>query len=67
MSSRNGLFVLMGMVGDSFVCPKANCYSLIGAGVVRTSVPTPQTNAYCESLIGTMRRECLGFMIPFTE
>src|SRR5580765_5275428 len=39
----------------------------LGPKVVRTPVRAPQANAYCERLIGTMRRECLDFMIPFGE
>jgi putative transposase len=39
----------------------------IGLKVLRTPVRAPQANAYCERLIGTMRRECLDFMIPFGE
>ncbi len=35
--------------------------------VLRTPVRTPQANAFCERLIGTMRRECLDFMIPLNE
>jgi transposase InsO family protein len=37
----------------------------LGLQVVKTPIRTPQANAYCERLIGTMRRECLDFMIPF--
>jgi putative transposase len=39
----------------------------LGLKVVRMPVRAPQANAYCERLIGTMRRECLDFMIPFGE
>ncbi len=27
----------------------------------------PQANAHCERLVGTMRRECLDFVIPLNE
>jgi putative transposase len=39
----------------------------LGVKVLRTPVRAPQANAYCERLIGTMRRECLDFMIPLNE
>jgi hypothetical protein len=35
--------------------------------VLRTPVRAPKVNAYCERLIGTVRRECLDFMIPLGE
>ncbi len=35
--------------------------------VLRTPVRAPKANAYCERLIGTVRRECLDFMIPLNE
>jgi putative transposase len=35
--------------------------------VLRTPVRAPQANAYCERLIGTMRREFLDFVIPLGE
>jgi putative transposase len=35
--------------------------------VLRTPVRSPKANAYCERLVGTVRRECLDFMIPLNE
>lgn len=32
--------------------------------VLRTPVHAPQANAYCERLVGTIRRECLDYAIP---
>ncbi len=29
--------------------------------------PSPQANTFCERLIGTIRRECLDFLIPLNE
>ena len=34
---------------------------------VKTPVRAPQANAHCERFIGTVRRECLDWMIPFNE
>jgi putative transposase len=39
----------------------------ISLEVVKTPVRSPQANALCERLIGTLRRECLDWMIPLTE
>lgn len=38
-----------------------------GLTVLRTPVRAPQANAYCERLIGTMRREFLDCVIPLGE
>ena len=38
-----------------------------GVRALKTPVRTPQANAVCERLIGTIRRECLDFMIPLNE
>jgi len=38
-----------------------------GLRVLKTPAQSPQANAYCERLIGTMRRECLDFLIPLNE
>ena len=39
----------------------------MGLRVLKTPVRTPQANAFCERVIGTMRRECLDWLIPFNE
>jgi putative transposase len=39
----------------------------LGLRVLKTPVRSPQANALCERLIGTLRRECLDFVIPLTE
>jgi transposase InsO family protein len=35
--------------------------------VLKTPFQAPQANAFCERLIGTVRRECLDFVIPLTD
>ena len=39
----------------------------LGIRIVKTPPRAPQANAYCERLMGTIRRECLDFMIPLNE
>ena len=39
----------------------------IGLRVLKTPAKSPQANALCARLIGTLRRECLDYMIPLTE
>ena len=39
----------------------------MGLRVLKTPVRTPVANAICERVIGTLRRECLDFMIPLNE
>jgi putative transposase len=39
----------------------------MGRHVLKTPVRTSQANAFCERLIGTMRRECLDWLIPIHE
>jgi len=38
-----------------------------GVRVLKTPVRAPKANALCERLIGTIRRECLDFLIPLGE
>lgn len=38
-----------------------------GVRVLRTPIQAPTANAYCERLIGTIRRECLDYVIPINE
>ena len=39
----------------------------LGLTVIKTPMQSPQANALCERLIGTLRRECLDWIIPLTE
>ena len=39
----------------------------MGLTVLKSPVRSPQANAFCERLIGTIRRECLDWMIPLNE
>ena len=38
-----------------------------GVRVLKTPVRAPKANAFCERLIGTIRGECLDFLIPLGE
>jgi len=39
----------------------------LGLRVLRNAIPVAPSNAFCERLIGSARRECLDFMIPINE
>jgi putative transposase len=39
----------------------------MGLTVLKTPVRAPTANAFCERLVGTVRRECLDFVIPLNE
>ena len=39
----------------------------MGLRVVKTPVRSPQANAFCERVIGTIRRECLDWVIPLNQ
>jgi hypothetical protein len=41
--------------------------TLLGLEVITTPVRSPQANSLCERLIGTLRRECLDWIIPLSE
>jgi putative transposase len=41
--------------------------SHMGLHVIKTPVRTPVVNAMCEQVIGTLRRECLDFVIPLNN
>ena len=38
-----------------------------GLRVLKTPARSPRANCLCERVIGTLRRECLDFVIPLTE
>ena len=38
-----------------------------GLEILKTPIRSPMANAYCERVIGTIRRECLDFLIPINE
>ena len=38
-----------------------------GVCAIKTPVRTPTANAFCERVIGTMRRQCLDFIIPINQ
>jgi putative transposase len=39
----------------------------LGLQALRTPIRAPKANAFCERLIGTIRRECFDFMIPLND
>ncbi len=39
----------------------------LGIAVLKTPVRAPKANAYCERLIGSLKRECLDWFIPLNE
>jgi len=44
-----------------------NSIRALGLRVLRSPIFSPKANAVCERLIGTIRRECLDWMIPLSE
>jgi putative transposase len=39
----------------------------LGLEVLRTPIASPRANSICERVIGTIRRDCLDWMIPMSE
>jgi transposase InsO family protein len=39
----------------------------LGVEVLRSPISSPKANAICERVIGTIRRECLDWMLPMWE
>ena len=39
----------------------------LGLKVLKTPPQSPQANALCERLLGTLRQECVDFVIPLAE
>jgi transposase InsO family protein len=39
----------------------------LGLRILKTPARSPQANALCERLLGTLRRECVDLVIPLTE
>jgi len=53
---------------DSIYAPSLDAaVTAMGVRVLRTPVRSPMANAFCGRLLGTLRRECLDFLIPFGE
>lgn len=44
-----------------------NSIAALGFTVLRSPIASPKANAICERLIGTIRRECLDWLIPLSE
>jgi putative transposase len=53
---------------DGILSPRLDAeLSGFGVRVLKTPPRTPTANAVCERLIGTIRRECLDYLIPINE
>jgi transposase InsO family protein len=47
--------------------PRRHTITAMGLTILKTPVRAPQANAFCERVIGTIRRECLDWVIPLNE
>jgi putative transposase len=53
---------------DSIYSPEFDsALKAMGLSILKTPFRAPQANALCERLIGTIRRECLDFLIPLNQ
>jgi putative transposase len=53
---------------DSIYSTELDCaLKSLGVIVLRTPFRAPQANSFCERLVGTIRRECLDFLIPLNQ
>ena len=53
---------------DSIYLPRLDVAdTAMGVRILRTSVRAPKANAVCERLLGSLRRECLDFLISLSE
>jgi putative transposase len=53
---------------DSIYSPELDsALKAMGLRILKTPFRAPQANAYCERLVGSIRRECLDFLIPLNE
>jgi transposase InsO family protein len=53
---------------DSIFAPHLDaCISRLGLRVLKSPPHSPRANAICERVIGTIRRECLDWLIPISE
>ena len=50
-----------------FACHLDDSIRALGLAVLRSPFASPKANAICERVIGTIRRECLDWMIPMSE
>jgi putative transposase len=50
-----------------FSSPLDDALKDFGVRPIKTPVRAPKANAYCERLIGTIRRECLDYLIPINN
>jgi transposase InsO family protein len=50
-----------------YSCELDSALKAMDLKILKTPFQAPQANAFCERLIGTVRRECLDFLIPLNE